>query len=67
MHNLDIAVDCCSDENKKENYPQCAVIIESIDDPVYSAFNVTCTGVYRSVTSRKYNCPLYPTTFVSKI
>ncbi|KAL4142192.1 hypothetical protein QTP88_004701 [Uroleucon formosanum] len=60
-----IAVDCCSAENKKEIYPSCTTIIESIDDPVYSAFNVTCTGLYRSVTSRNYDCPLYPTTFIN--
>lgn len=66
--NLGNAIDCCSAENKKNKYPQCLEIIEATDDPVYSTFNVTCTGTFRAKTSRNYyDCPLYPTTFVSKI
>ncbi|CAI6365415.1 unnamed protein product [Macrosiphum euphorbiae] len=60
------AIDCCSAENKKNKYPQCLEIIEATDDPVYSTFNVTCTGTFRAKTSRNYyDCPLYPTTFIN--
>lgn len=58
---------CCNDEVKATLYPQCEIIVDiSPDDPVYSQKNVTCMEFVRSLTSRNYSCPLYPTTFVSK-
>ncbi|XP_001944613.1 peroxidase [Acyrthosiphon pisum] len=60
------AIDCCLTENKIKNYTQCQIVLENLpDDPVYGVHNKTCSPIFRSLTSRNYSCPLYPTTFIN--
>ncbi|XP_022169129.1 chorion peroxidase-like isoform X2 [Myzus persicae] len=65
LDKTDHSVNCCSAEIIKKKYAQCHLTMESPDDPVYSAFNTTCTSAFRAFTSRNYDCPLYPTTFIN--
>lgn len=68
MHNLGVTIDCCLTENKIKYSAHCQMVIENLpDDPVYGVHNKTCTPAFRSLTSRNYSCPLYPTTFVCQI
>lgn len=60
-------IDCCLTKYKIKNYTQCQVVLENLpDDPVYGVHNKTCSLIYRSLTSRNYSCPLYPTTFINE-
>lgn len=64
---LGLVIDCCNDENARKTFSQCQLLIDDPpDDPVYSKHNISCMGIVRSMTSRNYSCPLYPTTFVSQ-
>ncbi|XP_022169138.1 peroxidase-like [Myzus persicae] len=59
-------IDGCVDENARKTLTQCQMVVENPpDDPVYSKHNIFCMGLFRSLTSRNYSCPLYPTTFVN--
>ncbi|XP_025194656.1 peroxidase-like isoform X2 [Melanaphis sacchari] len=61
-------IDCCVAENKIKYYNQCQFVIYNLpDDPVYGVHNKTCTPMFRSLTSRNYSCPLYPTTFINDV
>jgi len=61
-------IDGCVDEHARKTFTQCQMVVENPpDDPVYSKHNIFCMGLFRSLTSRNYSCPLYPTTFVSKL
>jgi len=61
------ALDCCLSENHIENYTQCQIVLINLpDDPVYGVHNKSCTATFRSVTSRNYSCPLYPTEFINE-
>ncbi|XP_025410681.1 peroxidase-like [Sipha flava] len=62
-----IVTDCCTDENARKTFSQCQLVVENpLDDPVYSKHNIFCMGLVRSLTSRNYSCPLYPTTFFNE-
>lgn len=66
MYNLGDAIDCCLTEI--ENYTQCQIVLFSLpDDPVYGVYNKSCSSTFRSLTSRNYSCPLYPTEFVCQV
>lgn len=61
-------VDGCVDANARKTYTQCQMVVDNPpDDPVYAKHNISCMGLFRSLTSRNYSCPLYPTAFVSKV
>ncbi|KAL4142196.1 hypothetical protein QTP88_004702 [Uroleucon formosanum] len=59
-------IDGCVDENARKTFTQCQMVVENPpDDPIYSKHNIFCMGLFRSLTSRNYSCPLYPTQFVN--
>ncbi|XP_025194619.1 peroxidase-like [Melanaphis sacchari] len=62
----DEIIDGCVDENARKTFTQCEMVVENPpDDPVYSKHNISCMGLFRSLTSRNYSCPLFPTTFMN--
>ncbi|XP_026807325.1 peroxidase-like [Rhopalosiphum maidis] len=59
-------IDGCLDENARKTFTQCQMVVNNPpDDPVYSEHNISCMGLFRSMTSRNYSCPLYPSTFIN--
>ncbi|XP_025410649.1 peroxidase-like [Sipha flava] len=63
---FNVVTDCCTDKNARKTFSQCQLVVENPpDDPVYSKHNIFCMGLVRSLTSRNYSCPLYPTTFMN--
>lgn len=68
LYDLGVVTDCCHDESAKKQYPQCQTVVGNpVDDPVYGKLNISCMGLFRSMTSRNYSCPLNPTTYVSAV
>ncbi|XP_025409881.1 chorion peroxidase-like, partial [Sipha flava] len=61
-----VLVNCATDKIARKTFTQCQAAVDfPPDDPVYGKYNVTGMNNYRSLTSRNYSCPLFPTTFMN--